>query len=377
MPDEGRPAETSQEPKALIQDIGALFLRLGIFAFGGPAAHIAMMRTEVVGKRKWMDDKQFLDLLGLTQLIPGPNSTELAIHIGHTKGGWRGLVLAGLAFIIPAVLITLAFAYAYKAYGSLPSVQSWIFGLKPAIIAIILFAIWPMIRMQMTQGRDYVFGILALGLAMMGLSEIALIFGIGLVFLTYEVMRQRAVLFFGAPVLVGMGLGQIFWSFLKIGSILYGSGYVLFAFLEAELVQPGYLSKEVLMDAIAVGQITPGPVFSSVSFIGYQIASWEGAALATVGVFLPSFVFVGLLVPLVKLVKDNSFFASFLEGVNIASLVLIVVVCIQFSRETLWDPRALLIWVGSMIILWKWPSLNTAWLLLGSALMGHLLFVSF
>ena len=375
MQTEAQQADVPKKAHQLIKEIGVLFLRLGVFAFGGPAAHIAMMRTEVVGKLKWMDDKQFLDLLGLTQLIPGPNSTELAIHIGHTKAGWRGLILAGLAFIIPAVLITLAFAYAYKAYGSLPSIQSWIFGLKPAIIAIILFAIWPMAKAQMTQSRHYVVGVLAIILGLTGISEIVLILGIGLFFLSYELLRRRTVLLFGAPMLVGMGLGQIFWNFLKIGSILYGSGYVLFAFLEAELVQTGYLRKEVLMDAIVVGQMTPGPVFSSVSFIGYQLASWEGAALATVGVFLPSFVFVGLLVPLIKIIKDNNYFASFLEGVNLASLVLIVVVCIQFSRETLLDPKALLIWVVSMLVLWRFTSLNTAWLLIGAAVAGRVLYV--
>src|SRR5687767_2107289 len=326
--------------KTKLKHLAKLFTTLGLIAFGGPAAHIAMMRDEVVRKRMWMSDEHFLDLVGATNLIPGPNSTEMSMHIGQEKAGWKGLVIAGMCFILPAVCITAVFAWLYKEYGQLPQVQPFIYGIKPAIIAVILAAVYPLAKQSLKSIELVLLGVAAIVLALAGINEIYILFGAGLIALALKALRSNSknkklngILPFGllqiSTTALSVSNAKLFFIFLKIGAILYGSGYVLFAFLDAELVATGMLSRQQLVDAIAVGQITPGPVFSSVTFIGYQLNGWSGAVVSTIGIFLPSFVFVALLNPLVKKLRTSKLFSSFLDAVNVASVALIAVICFE------------------------------------------------
>ena len=366
--------------KTNLRELAGLFTKLGLTAFGGPAAHIAMMKKEVVDKRQWMDNQHFLDLIGATNLIPGPNSTEMAIHIGHERGGWKGLLVAGCCFIIPAVLITGVIAWLYQLYGQLPQVRPFIYGIKPAIIAIILAAIFPLAKKAFKTKELVVLGILALGISLTGFNEIVVLFGAGLVSLLFYIGRRPgttlksyfAALLLDIPFFSEANV-RLFLIFLKIGAILYGSGYVLFAFLDSELVARGLLSRLQLVDAIAVGQFTPGPVFSSVTFIGWQISGLPGAAMATVAVFLPSFVFVALLNPLVPRMRRSALFSAFLDGVNAASVAIIVTVCITFARETVTDWRTILIALLSLVVTFGFRKVNTVWVVMGSALLGSVL----
>ncbi|RDI09756.1 chromate efflux transporter [Flavobacterium sp. AG291] len=362
----------------IVNEILSLFIRLGFTAFGGPAAHIAMMRREVVAKKQWMDDGQFLNLVGLTNLIPGPNSTELAIHIGKEKGGAKGLVIAGICFILPAVLITIAFAWMYKEYGTLPQAEPFIYGVRAVVIPVILVAVYPLARASLKSNGLIVVGIAALVLAFIGINEVFVMFGVGLLYLIYNFIKAKKavvsvfpVLFF-APVKAASNSG-LFWVFLKIGAILYGSGYVLFAFIEDELVAKGLLSREQLMDAISVGQITPGPVFSSVTFIGYQINGLMGAMLSTLGVFIPSFIFVSLIGYFKGKLLRSILFKAFLDAINVASVAIIAVVCLKMGQEALTDWRTIAIAVLGFLILWFRPSLNSAYIILFGSIFGYLL----
>ena len=362
----------------IVNEILSLFIRLGFTAFGGPAAHIAMMRREVVTKKQWMDDGQFLNLLGLTNLIPGPNSTELAIHIGKEKGGAKGLVIAGICFILPAVLITIAFAWMYKEYGTLPQAEPFIYGVRAVVIPVILVAVYPLARASLKSNGLIVVGIAALVLAFIGINEVFVMFGVGLLYLIYNFIKAKKavvsvflVLFF-APVKAASNSG-LFWVFLKIGAILYGSGYVLFAFIEDELVAKGLLSREQLMDAISVGQITPGPVFSSVTFIGYQINGLMGAILSTLGVFIPSFIFVSLIGYFKGKLLRSILFKAFLDAINVASVAIIAVVCLKMGQQALTDWRTIAIAVLGFLILWFRPSLNSAYIILFGSIFGYLL----
>lgn len=355
--------------------IGKLFLKLGLIAFGGPAAHIAMMRDEVVRKRNWMPDSHFLDLVGATNLIPGPNSTELAIHLGKEKGGWKGLLIAGLCFILPAVFITLFFAWLYKTYGTLPEIQPFTYGIKPAIIAIILSAVYPLAKSSLKSNFLIGIGLLALTASFLGANEVIVLFGCGVLALLFTYFRSsnteiKSIFPIG---LLAVTNSKLFLIFLKIGSILYGSGYVLFAFLDSELVQTGILPRQTLIDAIAVGQFTPGPVFSSVTFIGYQINGGIGALVATVGIFLPSFVFVAMLNPLVKKMRNSILFSSFLDAVNVASVALIIVVCFTMGKTSVTEWKTILIAVLSLIITFGFRKINSVWVVLGGSLLGYLL----
>lgn len=369
-----------------IKEIAKLFLKLGFIGFGGPAAHIAMMQQEVVVKRKWMSDQHFLDLLGATNLIPGPNSTEMAIHIGYDKGGWKGLIVAGLCFILPAVFITGFFAWLYQKYGHLPQLQSFIYGIKPAIIAIIIGAILPLAKKSIKSIKLAVMGIAVLVLSLFGFSEIYLMFGSGLLIMSiYYIQNNKSKSinsFFLFPIsytiqfsLLSETNTRLFWIFLKIGSILYGSGYVLFAFLDTELVTTGLLTRQQLMDAIAVGQFTPGPVFTSVTFIGYQINGIGGALVSTIAIFLPSFILVGLLNPLMKKMRQSKGLSVFLDTVNVASVALIISVCLTMVMETATDWRALLIALISIALVLKFKKINSAFIVLGGAVLGYLLYL--
>jgi len=372
------------EHKATLKDIAKLFLKLGSIGFGGPAVHIAMMQDEVVTKRKWLTEQHFLDLVGATNLIPGPNSTEMAIHIGHEKGGWKGLIVAGLCFILPAVFITGIFAYLYKQYGQIPEVHPFIYGIKPAIIAIILGAIFPLAKKSLKSAELITIGLLVLLGSLFGINEIYLMFGAGFLALLLAYVRNKkqhhlnsilplTVLQITNTSLLSATSTKLFWIFLKIGAILYGSGYVLFAFLDTELVSTGLLTRQQLIDAIAVGQFTPGPVFSSVTFIGYQINSWSGAIISTIAIFLPSFVFVALLNPIVKRMRNSKLFSAFLDAVNVASVAIITSVCLEMGKDTITDWRTILIAVLSIAIAFGYKKLNSAFVVLGGSFIGYLL----
>lgn len=371
------------EEKASLKDIAKLFLKLGIIGFGGPAAHIAMMQDEVVTKRKWLSETHFLDLLGATNLIPGPNSTEMAIHIGHEKGGWKGLLIAGLCFILPAVFITGIFAYFYAEYGQLPSVQPFIYGIKPAIIAIILAAIYPLAIRSTKTNVLRILGILVLIGSILAFNEIFLLFGSGFFMLGYQYFQKNKNQGFSIVPIAFLSAStaaisndmntRLFFIFLKIGAILYGSGYVLFAFLDAELVTTGLLTRQQLIDAIAVGQFTPGPVFSAVTFIGYQINGISGAIYGTLGIFLPSFLFVALLNPLVKIMRKSDIFGSFLDGVNVAAVAIILAICYVLGKETITDWKTITIAIISLVFTFGFKKVNSAIVVLGGSLLGYVL----
>jgi chromate transporter len=371
------------EEKASLKDIAKLFLKLGIIGFGGPAAHIAMMQDEVVTKRKWLSETHFLDLLGATNLIPGPNSTEMAIHIGHEKGGWKGLLIAGLCFILPAVFITGIFAYFYAEYGQLPSVQPFIYGIKPAIIAIILAAIYPLAIRSTKTNALRILGILVLIGSILTFNEIFLLFGAGFFMLGYKYFQKNKNQGFSIVPIAFLSAStagfsndlntRLFFIFLKIGAILYGSGYVLFAFLDAELVTTGLLTRQQLIDAIAVGQFTPGPVFSAVTFIGYQINGISGAVYGTLGIFLPSFLFVALLNPLVKIMRKSDIFGSFLDGVNVAAVAIILAICYVLGKETITDWKTITIAIISLVFTFGFKKVNSAIVVLGGSLLGYIL----
>ena len=369
------------QEKELIQ-IAKLFLKLGLIGFGGPAVHIALMEEEVVRKKQWMDHQHFLDLVGATNLIPGPNSTEMTMHIGNEKAGWRGLVLAGCCFIIPAVMITAVLAWLYQQYGQLPKVQPFIYGVKPAIIAVIVVTMIALGRKALKSVQLGIIGIASALAVLVGANEIYVLFGAGLTGIVLHLMRWRTNVVNGIVPFTLLQLSsahldtspvKLFLIFLKVGAILYGSGYVLFAFLDAELVARGLLSKQQLIDAIAVGQFTPGPVFSSATFIGWQIAGLPGALAASIGIFLPSFFFVALLNPLIPRLRKSKLMGAFLDTVNIASIAIILSVVIEMSRETILDWRTLLIAAVSFLITFCFNKINTAFIVFGGAVAGYLL----
>ncbi len=361
-------------------EIAKLFLKLGIIGFGGPAAHIALMQEEVVTKRQWMSSQHFLDLVGATNLIPGPNSTEMTMHIGRERAGWKGLVVAGACFILPAVIITGLFAWLYKQYGQLPDVQPFIYGIKPAIIAVILGAVFPLAKQSLKTVQLGMIGIGALALSLLNINEFYVIFGAGLVAILLTAKRASAKGIFpfllqvpGSALLYASATNwKLFFIFLKIGAILYGSGYVLFAYAESELVTRGMLTHQQLTDAIAVGQFTPGPVFSSVTFIGYQINGLTGAIVSTIAIFLPAFLFVALLNPLVKKMRNSTALAAFLDGVNIASVAVIIAVCYALGKDAITDWRTILIGAASLVILFI-KKINSAFIIIGGAAVGYLL----
>lgn len=368
--------------KNKLPEIAKVFFKLGCIGFGGPAVHIAMMEEEVVKKRRWISPEHFLDLVGATNLIPGPNSTEMTMHCGHERGGWKGLVVAGTCFIVPAVLITGVIAWAYQRYGDLPDVQPFLYGIKPAIIAVIVALMISLGKKALKTTTLGIIGGAALVATLAGVNEILVLFGAGLLGILLFFMRNRPdgiqVFAPGALLLMaaandGFSNWKLFWTFLKVGSILYGSGYVLFAFLDAELVSKGLLSKQQLIDAIAVGQFTPGPVFSAATFIGWQLGGLWGAVAATVGIFLPSFLFVAFLNPLIPRLRKSKVMSAFLDTVNIASVAIIFAVAIEMGKETFLDWRTIVIAILGFVITFYFRKLNTAFIVLGGAAMGYAL----
>ncbi|WP_207515398.1 chromate efflux transporter [Longitalea luteola] len=366
-----------------LAELAGLFLKLGIIGFGGPAAHIALMQEEVVSRRQWMDGQHFLDLVGATNLIPGPNSTELAMHIGRERAGTKGLIVAGACFILPAVLITGLLAWLYLQYGTVPTVQPFLYGIKPAIIAIILAAIFPLAKRSLITVQSGIIGLAAIILSFFQYKEVYIIFGAGLLALLLAVLKRRPnthclLPFFmlqlpaSALLTITASNWKLFLLFLKIGAILYGSGYVLFAYIESELAATGIITHQQLTDAIAVGQFTPGPVFSAVTFIGYQVNGFTGAVAATMGVFLPSFLFVAMLNPLVRAMRGSATFSAFLDAVNVASVAVIIVVCYELAKSSVTDWRTLLIALTSLFVLFI-ARINAALIIVGGALAGYVL----
>ena len=370
-------------PAATLRELALLFFRLGTTGFGGPAAHIAMMEDEVVRRRHWLTRERFLDLLGATNLIPGPNSTEMAIHIGHQQAGWPGLLVAGSAFIIPAATLTLVFAWAYQRFGSLPQAEGLLYGVKPVIIAVVLQALWGLGRTAVKSRFLTLVGVCAVAANALGLNEVLTLLGAGIVAVGAELVEEApmkasaaaawastAAPLFGATVAVPFSLSGLFLFFLKVGAILFGSGYVLLAFLRADLVDRWHwLTEAQLLDAIAVGQITPGPVFSAATFIGYVLGGVQGALVATAGIFLPSFFFVALSGPLVPRLRRSPAAGAFLDGVNVGALALMALVTWSLARVAVVDTATAALAAFSALLLLRFR-VNSVWLVLGGACLG-------
>ncbi len=365
-----------------LTEVAMLFLKQGFTAFGGPAAHIAMMHDETVNRRKWLSDQDFLDLLGATNLIPGPNSTQMAIHLGYVRAGWAGLVVAGTCFIAPAMLIVLLLSWLYMRYGATPQAESLLYGVKPAVISIIAQALWNLGPKAVKGPLTAVAGIFVLAFCLGGVNIIALLFAGGIiVMLTGNFQRlRRPSLGISLVPLSGAGaLAQIalpfslpllFLTFLKIGAVLYGSEYVLLAFLRADFVVGlGWLNDKQLIDAIAIGQVTPGPVFTTATFVGFILGGIPGALVATLGIFLPSFIFVAISNPLISRVRNSVWLSGFMDGVNVASLGLTAAVTWQLGRSSLVDPICILFALVSLFLLIHFK-VNTTWVIVGGAIVG-------
>jgi len=388
-----------------LSELAKLFLKLGIISFGGPAAHIAMMEDEVVNRRQWITRSHFLDLVGATNLIPGPNSTEMAIHIGFIYAGWLGLIVAGVCFIFPAVLITASLAWVYLTLGKLPLVTSLLYGIKPAVLGVILNAVWKLGKSAIKTRQLLIISLAVAAISFLGINEVlAILMGglIGMIWLcsnnkgnppqeqtatiiatglttgAVEILQDKPVTIAAATSAIASSanvpLWQLGWFFFKVGSVLFGGGYVLVAFLEGGLVEEhGWLTQQQLLDAIAIGQFTPGPVLSTATFIGYLISGIPGAIVATVAIFLPSFFFVAALNPFIPSLRRSQWTSAFLDAVNASAVALMAVVTLQLAVSTLIMPK--IDWVASAIALVAGVlairfRVNAAWLVLGSALVG-------
>lgn len=363
-----------------LKDLALLFFKLGSIAFGGPASHIAMTEEEVVNKRKWMSHQHFLDLVGATNLIPGPNSTEMTMHCGYEKAGWKGLIVAGFSFIFPAVTITMFISWLYQEYGELPKVEPFIYGIKPAVISIIIFAVYRLGKKALKSFELAVMGSLTLIACLLGVNEITALFSCGLIGIIWSYLKNKENNLFAFSPLILLQIGstslsnlKIFWIFFKVAALLYGSGYVLFAYLDAELVSKGLLTRQELIDAIAVGQITPGPVLSTATFIGWQLNGFLGALIATIGIFLPSFFLVAILNPLIPKMRKSNVISAFLDAVNIAAVAVILAICIEMGKETLIDWRTILIAVLSIIISFFFKKINSAFIVISGGFLGYIL----
>ncbi len=384
-------------PPGALREVALLFLRLGLTAFGGPAAHIAMFRDEVVTRRQWVTDAEFLDMMAAANLIPGPNSTETAIHLGFRRAGWPGLVAAGVCFILPAFVIVLAIAMLYTRYGTTPAAGALLYGIEPVVIAIILQAVWGLGRTALRSWLPALVAGAAFVLYFAGVHELLLLAAGGLLLMLvrngrrlWGDWRNRPTLLLwlwgglanratgewavwaaqgaAAPVT----LTTLFLSFLKIGSVLYGSGYVLVAFLQTEFVERlGWITSGQLLDAVAIGQFTPGPVFTTATFIGYLVAGVPGAVLATVAIFLPGFVFVAITNPFIPRLRRSPWLSALLDGVVAASLGLMAAVTVDLARQSIVDVPTALLLLAAAVLLIRFR-VNSTWLILGGAAVGLL-----
>ncbi|MHC0064120.1 chromate transporter [Nostoc sp. UIC 10890] len=385
-------ALTPKQQKQRLTELAAVFLRLGAIAFGGPAAHIAMMDNEVVNRRQWMSREKLLDLLGITNLIPGPNSTELAIHIGYERAGWRGLIVAGSCFILPAMLIVWALAAIYARYQTVPQVEWLLYGIKPVIIAIVIQAVWNLGKKAAKDVPTIIAGVAAIAAYLAGLNEILVLILLGIAVMLLKNWQARghtsgAFLLPISGILAQVGTTtaavtsvswiNVFVFFLKIGCVLYGSGYVLLAFLQRDLVERNqWLTSQQLLDAVAIGQFTPGPVFTTATFIGYLLAGNAGAIAGTIGIFLPAFVLVLVVNPWVPKLRQSPWASGFLDGVNAASLGLMAGVTYTLGQAALVDWLTIIMAILSAIGVFRFK-INSAWLVLAGGAIGlasHILF---
>ncbi|MGL5943509.1 MAG: chromate transporter [Waterburya sp.] len=375
----------SSPQKTELKELASVFLKLGTVAFGGPVAHIAMMEEEVVKRRRWLSEEKLLDLLGVTNLIPGPNSTELAIHIGYERGGWRGLLIAGSCFILPAMIIVWLLAVFYARYQTVPEIAGLLYGIKPVICVIIAQALWKLGRKAAKDIPTTIAGIAVIIAFMAGVNEILLLFLAGLgVMIIKNFSRLQGMT--GISLLTVADIGTqvnnaaknpsdqnwlgIFLFFLKVGSVLYGSGYVLLAFLQRDLVERSqWLTSQQLLDAVAIGQLTPGPVFTTATFIGYLLAGNLGAIAATIGIFLPAFAFVWLVNPWVDKLRQSIWLSGFLDGVNAASLGLMATVTYTLARTAINDWLSVILTLLGAIALFRFR-INSAWLIIFGGIVG-------
>jgi chromate transporter len=361
-------------------ELARLFLKLGTVAFGGPAGHIAMMQDEVVDRRRWFSRQRFLDLLGATNLIPGPNSTELAIHIGYERAGWAGLLVAGSSFIVPAMFIVTGFAWAYVEYGSTPTGEALLYGVQPVVIAIVAHAL---VKLVPTAAKNWFLRavvVAAVALFLAGVNELLILFGLGLLVMLVKGTARFGFgvqLFFPLPVVVlvqgtdsPVSLDRLFLVFLKIGAVLYGGGYVILAFLQNDFVERlGWLSQQQLIDAVSVGQVTPGPVFTTATFIGYVLKGVPGAVVATLAIFLPSFFFVAISHRYIERMRSSVWFSGLLDGVNAAAVGLMSGVTFQLAREAIVDATTVVVAVAGLALLVA-TRVNSAWLILAGGAIG-------
>lgn len=381
--------QAKKQPQRLWQ-VMKLGLKLGFTAFGGPAAHIAILHEEAVKRRRWLTDEKFLDLVGATNLIPGPNSTEMVIHVSYLYAGLPGLVVGGVSFILPAVVMVTILAAVYERFGSLPQVEGVLYGIKPVVISLILSALVKLGKKAIKTTFLGVVAVVVLGLYLLGVSELLLLLLSGMAVMVVLLFRNKPeykeMPAFIMPIMtagtsisilsqaVAFNLNRMFLIFLKIGSVLYGSGYVLLAFLRADFVQRlGWLTDQQLVDAVAIGQLTPGPVFTTSTFIGYLLGGLSGGLLATVGIFLPSFIFVAISNPIIPHIRNSNVGGAILDGVNVASLGLMAAVTIQLMLASVVDVPTLLIAITSVLLVFKYKT-DSFWLILGSGLVGWILF---
>lgn len=387
-----------------VSELAQVFLKLGIIGFGGPAAHIAMMEDEVVQRRQWLTQEQFLDLVGATNLIPGPNSTEMAIHIGYIYAGGLGLIVAGTCFVVPAVLMTAALAWGYVQFGELPQVYPFLYGIKPAVLAVIFTALWRLGK-KAVKSRELLMIAIATGIAVgFGVNEVvALLLGglFGAVWLNWRHQPTLSAWLFGlflsqtpnsfSPVIPMTAEPVPLWKlglfFLKVGSVLYGSGYVLIAFLQGQLVDEfGWVTQQQLLDAVAMGQVTPGPLLTTATFIGYVIGGFPGAMVSTLGITLPSFLFVLILNPWIPRLRSSKWTSAFLDAINVSAVALMAVVTIQLAVNTLginfigmplgtallgidWIAAVIATIAAIFALVWR---VNAVWLVFGGAIAGWL-----
>jgi len=368
--------------KSSLGEILRIFLRLGLTAFGGPAAHLGLMEREAVERRGWMSRAQFLDLVGACNLLPGPGSTQVAMALGYSRAGWMGLLIAGLCFILPAALATLALAWAYVRYGSLAQAQGVLYGAKPVMIAIILQALWRLGGMAYRRWPLALAGLACFAASLAGASPIAVLLAAGGVALLAALSRSRRGVSMGLAALpmgaggatvAAAGLGSLFLVFLKLGVVVFGSGYVLVAFLKADLVDRlHWITMPQLIDAITAGQLTPGPVFATATFLGFLIHGFAGAAMATLAIFLPSFFMAGAVGALASRIRQSKLAAAFIDGVNAAAVALMAVVALSLGRASLVDGWTAALALASLALLLRFR-INATWLILGGAAIGIVL----
>jgi chromate transporter len=377
-------APTEAAPGAKLSEVALLFLRLGFTAFGGPAAHVAIMEREVVQRRRWLSSARFLDLFGAANLIPGPSSTELAIFIGYEQAGWPGLLLGGVCFILPAALTVTALAWAYVRFGAVPEIAGVLYGIKPIVIAVVVQALWALapkaIKKSLWLGA---LGALACVASALDVDAVVVLVGAGVASIAQRQLGKTqgganavflgGIAGSGVAMATPVGLLALFLSFLKIGAVVFGSGYVLLAFLRADFVDRlHWLTEQQLLDAVAIGQVTPGPVFTTATFIGYVIGGGWGAVVATVGIFLPGFMLVAVVRPLVGRIRRSPVAGAFLDGVNVAALALMAVVTVQLAKAALVDAPSILIALAGAALLIRFK-VNTTWLVAGGALAGAMI----